>query len=461
MNSFIPIVKTAPLNKSLRSIFIIALILLARKSLNLKSFKKANKILWGLLFIYLILPYSFVITLDNQIMSYLGDGVFSAYESAVYYRDIFLKTAGTVLYKRNRVIVASLLLIYCIFQIVKIKKALNGSKLINDLRIEEYINSFNLKRNVSVCINDNLKTPITYGLFKPQIILQSKILEDEKLLKYVILHEMTHIKNFDCLWNHLKYLILCFYWYHIPFFATMKYVEEDLEILCDKLVIEKAGDCYEHRKEYLEVMMELSVPKKEENFTVKLNPNIERMRVMTKYKLSLSGIITFILVFMLSMTAFANIEIEDENQVVSSAEPVDKAVLNEDNRVEIIDEEEYQNLELKDNLLQNQISLNSVDLDTSDSIEGEESKSYKFNMSSWNTYEHDGFTVRLSNMKCRGGVEYNIVIKENNRILYNESFNKATTLKVKAKENNNYTVIITNTMSNTLKYDIEIYSYVR
>jgi len=46
------------LERSIKSTFIIMLVLLTRKTLNVKSIKWADIILWSILFIYLLFPFS-------------------------------------------------------------------------------------------------------------------------------------------------------------------------------------------------------------------------------------------------------------------------------------------------------------------------------------------------------------------------------------------------------------------
>ena len=61
----------------------------------------------------------------------------------------------------------------------------NSIPIENDKRVIEVINLFKLKRKIDVLISDKVKVPITYGVARPKIILQSHILEDDELLRYV------------------------------------------------------------------------------------------------------------------------------------------------------------------------------------------------------------------------------------------------------------------------------------
>jgi beta-lactamase regulating signal transducer with metallopeptidase domain len=455
----IELVAVSALERSIKSIFIIALILLVRRKLNIKSIKCANIILWSILFIYLIFPYSFLIKIENPsrygILQYILEPVLIISE----YIRTFVKDFGYLLSKVNRVFIASLLLIYVITQIIQRNKAMKNSIPIeNDKRVIEVINLFKLKRKIDVLISDKVKVPITYGVARPKIILQSHILEDDELLRYVLIHELTHIKKFDIVFNYIKNLIACVYWYNIFILIASRYMEDDIEVLCDKLVIQRVGDTVNNRKEYCISMLKL-IEQKEytKRVVLKLHPTKERMVIMKKWKRTFSGVCAFALVTALSFTAFADVKAVEKEQVLSS-EISSNVKLNDNNRVVEITDEEYNRLTL------GEIPFNELrvaDVDSKVTLDGLEHKSYKFNMESWTEPNHDGFTVKMSEMSCSGGLNYALIIKENGNEIYNSNFTKATTLTVKAYHNSRYEVIIQNRSTNSLKYRVNINSYIR
>lgn len=458
-NEMIELVAVSALERSVKSIFIIALILLVRRKLNIKSIEWANMILWSILFMYLVFPYSFLIEIENLseygILQYILEPVRIIDE----YIRAFVKDFGYILSKINRVFIASILLIYVITQIIQRNKAMKNSILMeNDIRIDKILNLFKLKRNVNILVNNKIKVPITYGVIRPKIILQSRILEDDELLKYVLIHELTHIKKFDIVFNHIKNLIACMYWYNIFILLASRYMEDDIEVLCDKLVIQRVGDTINNRKEYCLSMLKL-IEQKEytKRVVLKLHPTKERMIIMKKWNKGFSGICAFVLVTALSLTVFADVKAVETNQVISSEASLD-IERNNDNRVIEITDEEYNDLTL------GEIPLNELrvaNFDSKVTLDGLGHKSYKFNMESWTEPNHDGFTVKMSDMSCSGGLNYALIIKENGNEIYNSNFTKATTLTVKAYHNSRYEVIIQNRSTNSLKYRVKINSYIR
>ncbi|HFR3463640.1 TPA: hypothetical protein ACHU9P_001968, partial [Streptococcus suis] len=237
-----------------------------------------------------------------------------------------------------------------------------------------------------------------------------------------------------------------------------RYMEDDIEVLCDKLVIQRVGDTVNNRKEYCISMLKL-IEQKEytKRVVLKLHPTKERMVIMKKWKRTFSGVCAFALVTALSFTAFADVKAVEKEQVLSS-EISSNVKLNDNNRVVEITDEEYNRLTL------GEIPFNELrvaDVDSKVTLDGLEHKSYKFNMESWTEPNHDGFTVKMSEMSCSGGLNYALIIKENGNEIYNSNFTKATTLTVKAYHNSRYEVIIQNRSTNSLKYRVKINSYIR
>ena len=435
------------------------LVLLTRKTLNVKSIKWADIILWSILFIYLLFPFSILIQIEGLEKYVILQYLLKPFVLISIYIKMFVQEVGYILSNLNQLMVTSILLIYTGVQVTKRNKALRNSVRIElDSRIEELVNSFRLKRRVQIYINDSIKVPITYGVICPKIIIQSQVLEDNSLLKYVIIHEMIHIKKFDIVLTHIKNLIACLHWYNPFILVASRYMEDDLELLCDKLVIQRVGDTIKNRKEYCLSMLRLVELKEiQEKSVLKLHPTKERMIIMKRWKRGLSGICTLVLMIALSITAFADIGVNKNNQVIENGDFFQEELL-EDDIVRVITEEEYEQLTLEEIA---PIELNSANIDDNATLEGLAHKSYKFNMASWTQPNHNGFTVKISNASSYGGVMYNIIIKRNGNTIYNRACYGAATLTVKAHNNSRYEVIILNESTNSLKYRAKINSYIR
>lgn len=235
-----------------------------------------------------------------------------------------------------------------------------------------------------------------------------------------------------------------------------KYINDDIEIACDKSVIQKLGDTKENRKNYCLSMLKLMEEgTNEKSLILGMNPSKERILIMKKWNQKISGILVFIFILSLSSTSFAEVRERDKNQVISSTEG-EISLANTESRVDEIEDYEYESLELE------RISFNelrSANINNDSKLSGYGHKSYKFNMTHRNA-NHNGFIVKISNLYSNEGVNYCITVKENNRTIYTNNYSSSTNIRVKACKNCNYEVTIINLKSESLKYNVIISSYI-
>lgn len=455
----ISLVRVITLEKVIKSLYLLVLILLVRPILNKKTFRSASTILWIVLLIYLVSPYELMIGIDcvkeNGILSYLL-GLINLFNSCLCW---LVNKLGYIFFKLNRLIGSILIFTYLGIKIYKFHKVMKGSTFIDNTLCKEKISEFGLKRKVEIYINNNLKTPLTFGILKPKIILQDHILADEKLLDHVLIHELMHIKKFHILLNHLVNIVACLYWYNPILWLSLKYIDQDIEINCDKLVVQQLGDTIKNRKEYCMSMLKLlEIGSNTNNFVLKLNPNKERILIMKRWKKTITGLVVFISTFTFCLPVFANVADLNQNRIDTKGEIVTNINSEFGDRVQIISDEEYQKLELGE---VSSIGLRAANVDESIRLDRFANTEYKFNMDTWIGPVHDGFTVRLKDMSCSGGVDYSVIIEEDGKIIYDERFASDSTLKVKAYRGSKYIVTIDNRSNRTLSGKVKINSYVR
>ena len=307
------IVKITGAYRGIKSILLITIILLFRDILNRSSIKRANKVLWTILLIFLLLPFSIVFEVYKTVDYGLLNIPIKVLLSISDFTRQLTNSVADVLSRLNIYIIATLFVIYLIAKIVERNKALQGSKLLADNAfVNELVDGFHLKRKITVLLNDNLSTPVTYGIFRPKIVLQSYILEDDELLEHVLVHELTHIKYFDIAFTHIKNVALCLYWYNIAMWISSKLFEDDLEILCDKKVLERLGNTQEHKKAYAMSMFKIMERKnRNENLVLSLNPQKERIVLMKVYRRKFSGLVILLVALILAFCTFVEVLPDD------------------------------------------------------------------------------------------------------------------------------------------------------
>ncbi len=115
--------------------------------------------------------------------------------------------------------------------------------------IREVRDAVKLEKNVYV--SEKVTTPAVYGIIRPRIILPSSY--PEKDLKYILLHEKTHIRRLDNLWRLFGFLAAAIHWFNPLSWVYLKVFLSDLELACDETAISKCSS--EDRKEYAHTLL--------------------------------------------------------------------------------------------------------------------------------------------------------------------------------------------------------------
>lgn len=447
------IVKITGAYRGIKSILLIAIILLFRNILNRSSIKRANKVLWTILLIFLLLPFSIVFKVSKTADYGLLNIPIKVLLSISDFTRQLTNSVADVLSRLNIYIIATLFIIYLALKIAERNKAMKGSKLLADNAFaNELVGGFHLKRKVTVLLNDNLSTPVTYGVFKPKIVLQSYILEDEELLEHVLVHELTHIKYFDIAFTHIKNIALCLYWYNIAMWISSKFFEDDLEILCDKKVLERLGNTQENKKAYAMSMFKIMEREnRSENLVLSLNPQKERVILMKEYRRKFSGLVIFLAALILAFCSFVEVLPNDTTKVISIDDPnTFEGIRNE--RVKIISNEEY--IDLRS--VEGSSLINVIDEEVSGHIDDFDHRSYEVNMSSFYGKTFDDMIIDISDIECESEAKFLLEIEENGDLIFSDILNKDTRLKIEGCSMNKYKIIIDNFSEGYSSYRIKV-----
>lgn len=447
------IVKITGAYRGIKSILLIAIILLFRNVLNRSSIKRANKALWTILLIFLLLPFSIVFKVSKTADYGLLNIPIKVLLSISDFTRQLTNSVADVLSRLNIYIIATLFIIYLALKIAERNKAMKGSKLLADNAFaNELVGGFHLKRKVTVLLNDNLSTPVTYGVFKPKIVLQSYILEDEELLEHVLVHELTHIKYFDIAFTHIKNIALCLYWYNIAMWIASKFFEDDIEILCDKKVLERLGNTQENKKAYAMSMFKIMEREnRSENLVLSLNPQKERVILMKEYRRKFSGLVIFLAALILAFCSFVEVLPNDTTKVISIDDPnTFEGIRNE--RVKIISNEEY--IDLRS--VEGSSLINVIDEEVSGHIDDFDHRSYEVNMSSFYGKTFDDMIIDISDIECESEAKFLLEIEENGDLIFSDILNKDTRLKIEGCSMNKYKIIIDNFSEGYSSYRIKV-----
>ena len=233
-------------------------------------------------------------------------------------------------------------------------------------------------------------------------------------------------------------------------------ISENLNNIQTRNGLAKTEVLGKNRKTYCSSMLKL-VEREfyENNLYLKLNPNIERIKIIKIWKKTLLGLISFILALTFSLPAFANVTDLSQDRVEVLGQELNNFEINNRGRVEIISDEEYQKLELG--------MLSSRQSDTAKV--NEKIKLGRFENTSYDFKfiddKNEGFIINLENMSCSGGVEFSVIIEEDGEIIYKRRFAADSTLKVKTQKGSAYIITVCNESNKDLSGEISIKSYLK
>lgn len=97
-------------------------------------------------------------------------------------------------------------------------------------------------RGVPIRRCDRIRTPLTYGLVRPVILLPKGVdCDDTQELGYILLHEGAHIRHRDAWWKLLFAAALCVHWFNPLVWCMYVCAGRDLERCCDEAVVRACG----------------------------------------------------------------------------------------------------------------------------------------------------------------------------------------------------------------------------
>ncbi len=108
--------------------------------------------------------------------------------------------------------------------------------------VERWLLEHKKRRRISVRQSDRVMTPLTYGIFRPVILLPKQTdWQNEEGLAYILLHEYVHICRMDTVTKLLAVSALCVHWFNPFVWVMYVLLNRDLELSCDEKVVRLSG----------------------------------------------------------------------------------------------------------------------------------------------------------------------------------------------------------------------------
>ena len=209
-----------------------------------------------------------------------------------------------------------------VIQYYKIKTLLNYGY--EDNTVNQTINYISNKYDLKPCktiILEEVHTAFVYGAFHPILVLPNKNV-DEK----IILHELLHVQNYDCLQSILWSLLSSLHWFNPFMIYVFKLIKNDMESSCDQRVLEKLNG--EERRDYGRILLNMCSDSYAyafgttsiSNGTRHIKTRIEAIVRFKKYPqgMKLVSICIIILLLPFTLGTTSKIELLDQNYLLDT-----------------------------------------------------------------------------------------------------------------------------------------------
>ena len=240
------------------AVFITAVVMIRAAAIN-KLPKKTFLVLWELVMVRLLIPFSIpsvfsVYTLVTHGLSSAAlPEVTTDYNMPVV-EGVFAATGGMEQPPADILSSVSLwFIVWCagmipaaLFFVISYLRCLMEFRTALPVRshyVEKWLEQQTLKRPVLVRQSDRISTPLTYGIFRPVILMPKKTdWKNEKQLQYILTHEYVHIYRYDTVTKLLAACALCVHWFNPFVWVMYRLFNRDIELACDESVIRQFGE---------------------------------------------------------------------------------------------------------------------------------------------------------------------------------------------------------------------------
>jgi beta-lactamase regulating signal transducer with metallopeptidase domain len=214
-------------------------------------------ILWGIVAFKLLIPYSFYSKLSIQpMLKNLFVTPTHSNDSEILLNTSEIAQTSNTFYHQLLPVMTSdfvqylwacggigVLLFFIVAYVRSYKEFQTAIPVKNNEYLDQWLNDHKLKRMIQIAVSDRITTPLTYGIFKPVILLpKSTNWEDAASIQFILTHELIHIKRFDVLWKVIFTIMVALHWFNPLVWLMYFLVNRDIELSCDERVIRQFGD---------------------------------------------------------------------------------------------------------------------------------------------------------------------------------------------------------------------------
>ena len=228
---------------------------------------------------------------------------------------------------------------------IKCRKTFSESLPADNDFTRNWLENHRLFRRVSIRYSDRITAPLTYGVFRPVILMPKNTdWTNANDLKYVMAHEYVHIRRFDAVFKLTLTAALCVHWFNPLVWAMFFIANKDIELSCDEAVIRMFGE--NSKSAYAMALIHME-EKKSGFFPLGVNfgKNSVEERIVTimKYKkLTIVTLAAAVCLVVGTTTAFATSAVpkdkpdnsQNESASIKNSAPLSRGEVNNDSQNE-------------------------------------------------------------------------------------------------------------------------------
>ncbi len=258
------------------AVFIIAVVMLRAAAVN-RLPKRTFLILWELVLFKLLVPFSVpsVFSIDTLIRHGMSVPAFSGNDTVHAVSPVWpgSPAAGPGTKQPSPAdpqTVPVWLIVWCVGMIlfalfftvsyVRCLIVFQASLPVDHDAVAQWPKKHPIRRPVSVRQSDRIFSPLTYGVFRP-VILMPKHTDwtNERQLQYILAHEQVHICRYDSVTKLIAAAALCIHWFNPMVWIMYSLFDRDMELSCDESVIQQFGQA--SKSEYARMLIGMEARK--------------------------------------------------------------------------------------------------------------------------------------------------------------------------------------------------------
>ena len=151
---------------------------------------------------------------------------------------------------------AILLAAYFVIGYACMVRRFRGTRLAPQPSIDALLDRFRFSRDPHICVSNSRRAPLTFGVFRPTVLLPEDLPVGDAQFQLVLAHELAHIRRKDCLRKLLLTVCLCLYWWNPLVWLMVWLANRDMELACDEAVLRALGP--DHKKAYALTLLDMA-----------------------------------------------------------------------------------------------------------------------------------------------------------------------------------------------------------